>query len=185
MRVIKSLNDAEIVLKELNTKIDTFFSKSPDCRGRQFKNAGAATDPNDFVTLKQLPTIPEIPPNDPQHFAIVLSTTGPIVIGTQISAPYIVGDFRTGIPIWVYAAATFPPSGGPCSVNLTFNGVALLLSDLSIPDGGTASVKATNLVVPIPFFNPGGILLPTCSASNSASLVSIVVGMERRGPSLH
>jgi hypothetical protein len=54
MRVINSLSDAQIVLKELLDWKDNQISKAKDQRGLQIKNAGDATDPADLVTLRQL-----------------------------------------------------------------------------------------------------------------------------------
>ncbi len=54
MRTIKTLEDAQIILKELLDWKDTQISKAKDQRGHQIKNAGDATDPTDLVTLRQL-----------------------------------------------------------------------------------------------------------------------------------
>lgn len=54
MRRISSLEDAQIVLKELLDWKDTQISKAKDQRGLQIRNAGDATAPTDLVTLRQL-----------------------------------------------------------------------------------------------------------------------------------
>ncbi len=54
MRAIKSLADVQIILKEILDWKDNQISKAKDQRGLQIKNAGDATDPTDFVTLRQL-----------------------------------------------------------------------------------------------------------------------------------
>ncbi len=54
MRIVKSLADVQIVLKELLDWKDTQISKAKDQRGHQIKNAGDATQDSDLVTLRQL-----------------------------------------------------------------------------------------------------------------------------------
>ena len=54
MRSINNLQEIQIVLKELLDKKDRDLSKAKDQRGHQIKNGGDATDPQDFVTLRQL-----------------------------------------------------------------------------------------------------------------------------------
>src|SRR5882757_7015766 len=54
MRSIANLDDVQIILKELLDKKDRDLSKAKDQRGHQIKNGGDATDPQDFVTLRQL-----------------------------------------------------------------------------------------------------------------------------------
>src|SRR5678815_686596 len=54
MRAIRNLDDVQIVLRELLDKRGRDLSKAKDQRGHQIKNGGDATDPQDFVTLRQL-----------------------------------------------------------------------------------------------------------------------------------
>lgn len=54
MRAIKSLDDVQTVLKDLDNFKSRMESQVWDLHGRQIKNGGLATDPNDFVLLRQL-----------------------------------------------------------------------------------------------------------------------------------
>lgn len=55
MRSIKSLDDAQIVVREILEQIKLVKSaKDWDFKGLRIKNASPAVDPNDYVTLSQL-----------------------------------------------------------------------------------------------------------------------------------
>ncbi len=54
MRAITSLQDVQIVLKDILDWQDKRDTKALDQHGLQIKNAGDATDGGDLVTLKQL-----------------------------------------------------------------------------------------------------------------------------------
>jgi hypothetical protein len=43
--------------KNLNSVVSSLSTKTPNLHGRQSKNAGAGTDPNDLVTLSQVQTM--------------------------------------------------------------------------------------------------------------------------------
>lgn len=60
MRSINTLSDVQIVLKELDNFKSRMESQVWNLNGRQIKNGGLATDPNDFVILKQLGGLDQI-----------------------------------------------------------------------------------------------------------------------------
>jgi hypothetical protein len=60
VRAINNLNDVQIILKDLDNFKSRIESQVWNLTGRQIKNGGVATDPNDFVVLKQLGGLDQI-----------------------------------------------------------------------------------------------------------------------------
>lgn len=181
MREIKSLEDAKIVIKELAQWKDRISSKSQDLKGLKIQNAGDATQPGDYVTLRQLNnSLPQVvTPN--QHFSIPFSSTGPVTDG-QLSAPFIVGSDRVGKPTAIsvaVAGSAQTPVGGPLTVNISLNGTNMLLTNLELPAGQVGPVTVSNFVSPLPILSVGALLLPVIIAANGASYVTIQLYVTR------
>lgn len=190
MRAIRTLSDVQIVLRELSTRLDTIEGKDWDRHGLKISNVGKGTNPDDVLIVSQLPPPPPPIQHNPQHFAIVFSTTGPVSVGTTISAPYVPGEYRTGIPIWVRIAMVIAPTGGNFTGNIQWKRkggtyINILTQDIVIGPGQFGPVKSVNLINPVPFFDTDDSIIPTCTVASGASLVSYTIGVERRGPSLH
>jgi len=54
MRIVRNLEDVQIVLKEILDKLEKGELKAGDRRGLQIKNMGDGTEDQDAVTLKQV-----------------------------------------------------------------------------------------------------------------------------------
>ncbi len=74
MRAINNLADVQIVLRELIDKKERDLAKAKDQRGHQIKNGGDATDPQDFVTLRQLESA--FPPGNKVAGTTIITKTG-------------------------------------------------------------------------------------------------------------
>jgi len=184
---VKSLQQVQIVLRTHDTALNDLRSRNQDYTGRRITNAGDAVDPQDYVTLRQLPSIvTATSPNIDQNLAIVFSFGSAMPTGSLISSPYVPGEFRTGIPQWVRLVAAQAPSGGPLNCNISWRRtgsttpVNILTSDISVPSGSVDPVKSIMFISPIPFFDVNDSILPTCESANGAGYVSLIVGIKRK-----
>lgn len=190
MRYAKDLKDTNIMLKELFDFKDSFLKNDLDLRGHKIINTAPGSSARDVITFDQLPVIPEPPKEQDKFYTIVFSTTGPISVGDKISAPFIVGKGREGIPYAVQVASTVAPTTGFLAVNLTINGKQLLTTDLIQNNTTNGPVASSSFVAGAGseggFFKLGYqvVVLPTCSAANGASLVTIQLIVKRVKQSL-
>jgi hypothetical protein len=175
MRVIKSLDDVQIVLKEVTQWKDRISSQNQDFKGLKIQNAGPGTEPNDYVTLSQLQqaVVPSAAPV--QNFSIPFSSVGAVTAG-QLSAPYIVGTDRVGNPTAISVAVpstTESPTGVPLIINLAMNGVNMLSTNLSLPVGNEGPVSSSQFISPLPRLAIGNKIVPIIIQSGGASYVTI------------
>ena len=122
MRTINNLQDVQIVLKELLDKKDRDLSKAKDQRGHQIKNGGDATDPQDFVTLRQLESA--FPPGSKVSGTKIITRidTGGGGGGTgPTGPPGPTGPQGPPGPAGIANAVQETPSGTLNSVNKTFS----------------------------------------------------------------
>jgi len=173
VRAVSSFQDVQIVLNKLLNFQNQLTTQNLDYHQLRITNAAPAVNNNDYVILSQLPTIPSTPANTQTQVVIVFSSTGPVTVG-QSSAPYTIGRGRAGgTPYEVHLAATVPPSGGPLTANLQLNGKNLLSADISLPAGQTTAVVSSKFVIPVPTLPYLGLIVPTITLANGASLVTI------------
>ena len=181
MRQIKTLDDAKIIIKELAQWKDRIESKNQDLRGLKIQNAGDATEPQDYVTLRQLPKLVQTTVTPDQHYSIPFSAPGLVVTG-QISPPFIVGIDRVGVPTEISVAVpsvTQAPVNVPLIINLQLNGVNLLTTNLTLPVGQAGPVSAINFITPLPKLMKGMILVPVIVQGGNASFVTIQLYITR------
>jgi hypothetical protein len=181
MRQIKDIQGARIVGKELGQWKDRISSKNQDLKGLKIQNAGDASEPGDYVTLRQLhELLPNISSPD-QHFSIPFSSVGVVSIG-QISAPFIVGSDRVGNPTAISVAVpsiTQAPSGGPLTVNLTLNGADMLATPLILNSGAEGPVTSSQFITPLPKLAVGYKIVPKIITANGAAFVTIQLYVTR------
>lgn len=75
MRSIKSFQDVQTAFNSIDTFVSKWTSQVWNLSGRQIKNGGAATDPTDFVILKQLQASAESSKIDLNTLPVPLSRT--------------------------------------------------------------------------------------------------------------
>ena len=162
MRVAKTFDDVNIMFKELFQWKDRLSSKNQDFHGLKIQNAGDATEPADYVTLRQLPSIPVFANQREQHFSIPFSSSGTVTTG-QLSAPFIVGVDRVGMPTGI-AVAVPTVAQAPVSqdliINVQLNGANILATNLTLPIGKAGPVFSSILVTPTPILSVGAKLTP-------------------------
>lgn len=181
MREVKNIEDARIVIKEIAQWKDRISSKSQDLKGLKIQNAGDATEPGDYVTLRQLPSLVQAPTVAPQHYSIPFSAPGLIVTG-QMSPPYIVGQDRVGIPTSISVAvpsAAQAPTGVPLIVNLNINGINMLVNNLTLPVGQEGPVSSSAFVNPLPKLAIGNKIVPVIIQGGGAQFVTIQLYITR------
>lgn len=187
MRAIKSLQDVQIVLRDINNRLDTLFTKEINLSGRKIVNAGQGVNPTDYVTFNQLPAAQATPADAvDQNLAIVFNPSSPIIVSNMLMAPYVPGEFRTGLPQWVRLAALTPPQGGNLTMNIAWkrkgatNPTNILSTDIVLGAEMTGPVKSIMFIAPLPFFDKDDLIYPTCEMANGAGMVSLIVGIKRK-----
>lgn len=181
MREIDNLKDARVIVKELSQWKDRISSKNQDFKGLKIQNAGDATDPGDYVTLRQLQQlVPNIITPD-QHFSIPFSSVGAVSVG-QTSAPFIVGSDRVGNPSAISIAVPSiaqAPTSGPLTVNLTLNGIDMLSVPLTLNVGEEGAKFSSQFISPLPKLAVGYKIVPKIVAAGGASFVTIQLYVTR------
>lgn len=185
MRVVKSLDDVNVILKELGQWKDRLSSKNQDFKGLKIQNAGDATEPQDYVTLSQLTSVSQSISQNPQHYSIPFSVSGAATTG-MLSAPFIVGKDRVGRPTLVSVAVPTvaqAPSGSDLLVNLQINGINLLANNLDLPIGNAGPISSSAFVSPLPILSVGSKITPVIVSSDGiVSFVTIQLYIERIMP---
>ena len=175
MREPKDLPQSIIMLKELGQWKDRIASKNQDFKGLKIQNAGDATEPQDYVTLKQVQQLVTPSINPAQNFSIPFSSVGPVTAG-QVSAPFIVGTDRVGNPTAISVAVpsvSQAPTGVPLIVNLALNGINMLATNLTLPIGQEGPVSSAQFISPMPVLLAGSKIVPVIIQAGGASYVTI------------
>jgi hypothetical protein len=180
VRVATDWNSANIILKSLQDQITGLQTQDLDFHGRRITNAGNGVNPQDYVTVAQIPSIPASVVSAPGNFTIVFSTSGSVSTG-QLVPPYNVGPGRTGNPLQVWIS-----SNAPLSTQSTYqititntanpNGLAILTTPLILPANSPGPIQVSNFINPLPFFSLGSdIDLEIISADGSGGILSVGV----------
>lgn len=177
MRAIKNLADAQVVLKSVLDWQTNVQTKDQDLNQRRYRNAAPGVLPDDYVTVKQLPTVQVTPPTPDQHYMIVFSSIGAIIAG-QLCAAYIVGQNRIGKPTEVIVNAITAPTTN-ATFNVQVNNVNLLLTDVTLPAGQTGPITVTNFVTPVPLFAYQTVVIPVVTAAGGAAFVTVQIQVLR------
>ncbi len=152
MRAIKDLNDVQIVLRELIDKKERDLAKAKDQRGHQIKNGGDATDPQDFVTLRQLESA--FPPGNKVAGTTIITRTGTGGGGTGPVGPAgPAGPQGPAGPSGVANAVQEVPAGTMNSTNKVFtlsftplaNSLILQLNGITQFQGADVTLAGTTI----------------------------------------
>lgn len=197
MRIVRSLEDVQKILKDILDWKDKISTKDWDFHQLKITNATDGTAPRDYVTLEQLEASKTT--NDDinklirsgrpdQNYTIVFSKDGVVVTGEN-SPPYIVGTGREGQPIQVWVAAEVAPTSANLTVNVQVtytnpgddaqNSFNLLLVDLVLPIGQTLRVFTSTFITPLPSFGHGVKVTKVITSGGNAAYVSIGVVVQR------
>lgn len=179
MRQVKDFKDVNIVLKELIDWKDKISTKDNDFHGLRIRNAGLAIDPNDYVCLSQLPTIPDQTiQGDDQHYSMVWQFDGVVTTGQAITS-FTAGRNRDGTIYEAILSCEGAPSGGDLTVNFQILGVNLLSADLKVPSGGNGPVTSMSVNQPIPKIGYLTKVTPKIINGAGASLVYMALVIKR------
>jgi hypothetical protein len=179
MRAIKSLDDVQIVLRELLDWKSLKTTKDWDFRGLRITNASPARDPNDYVILSQLknPASPGISSNE--SYTQVWESPGQVTTGDLINA-FVVGLGREGTPNQVWVTARVAPVSSDFSINISVDGNNLLQTPLILPISQTLPVFSSNFVSPTPQIGLGATIFPVIiNGDGAVSLVSMGLVVKR------
>lgn len=186
MRSIKSIQDADIVVKPILDFKSRLENKHWDRHGLQIKNNADATDPGDYVTLRQLPVIPTIPPQQDQHYSIVFTTSSTVTDGMAIPC-FTIGQERTGIPIRVKATCETAPISD-AFINVALNPdptgdpskyANILQTNLKMPAGSFEVSVSSEFVIPLPRFGVNYKVKPIIVTAAGMGLVTITVIVQK------
>jgi hypothetical protein len=176
MRIVKSFEDVNIVIKPIQDFISLFKTKDFDRQGLRLKNNGNAIDPQDYVTLGQLKSNEQSSQLQDIFYTIVFSFGGVPAAGSA-NPDWVTGLMREGIPIEVWGKVKIAPVGGPFAFNVLLNGTSLLTSNISFTD--TNPHHSSSFVNPVPLLGRYSTLTPTLATINNAANVSIGVVVKR------
>lgn len=96
MRAIKTLQDAEIVIRDLHNQLDKFRSENIDMSKRRVVNAHPSRDDYDYVVRKELQeattqvVTQQQSTNTPKRYSIVFSSNPVVLPGQPATPPYII-----------------------------------------------------------------------------------------------
>lgn len=182
MRAIKSLDDVQIVLRDLLDFKRRVETQNFNMHGNKVVNAAAGTDPNDYVVLSQLPKQVPAPAQKDHHYTIVLSKDG-IPNDGENTPPFYVQVDRVGIPTVAWVAvigaptsdATFQikriPADGSPAVNILAAPMPLLT--------GAFSNTVSNFIIPVMQFARGDIVYGTVLVGGNSAQISMGVVVKR------
>lgn len=178
MRIVKSFDDVNIVIKPIQDFISLFSTKDFDRRKLRLKNNGDAVDPQDYVTLHQLESSTQAVATPDQFFTVVFSNQGVPNVGSAFPN-WVTGINRDGIPIEIWGMTQGGAVAGSFVFNVLLNGVALLTSSISIGAGIVTPVHSSSFINPIPKLGKYSTMVPTIVSANGASNISIGVVVKR------
>jgi hypothetical protein len=173
VKIVRTMQDVQNALNELFTFKDKWTTGSWDNSGNKISNVGPGVAQTDVATMAQLPFVPQPTSLSLKYYTIVFESVGVITVGSNISAPFIAGRGRTGIPVQIWLAATNKPTTGPLAINMNVNGLPLLTNNL-VMDVGDPSPQVSS-VFNIPSQKVGYLysVTPLVASVGGASLVSI------------
>lgn len=178
-----------------NSRVDLLSVRTLNLSGRQAKNAGDATDAQDFVTLGQLPGIVKATVGLPKkyYYTIVFSSGAvPVVVGDAVASPYGIGRGREGYPFEAHVEAdiTGAPAGSSLKINFRASYTTLvagvytdnivgdiLTTDLELLVGNPGPIS-TRKMNPITLLQ-GYRITPRIKQVGTATLISVSLIVEK------
>lgn len=180
MRVAKTIEDVNIILKAILNRNSSLDTKNRDNHGLKIINAGDAIDPGDYVTLRQLKQVTQQIPTGPKYFSIPFSSTGVVAVGDLV-APYNPGTGRTGKPFEVILSATIAAVSQDLKMNMQINGVNILRNDIVLPIGQTNAVASSDFIDNLPMIGRLSSIVPVVTqadGTSSAVTITLVVQLQ-------
>ncbi len=170
-RIIKSLDDAQAALNELQDWKDKLTTAPWDFHGLRITNASPSVNANDYIIRSELTPGPSSLKDGPNIYTAVFTRDAP-VDGEAIPA-YVAGTDRDGVIIQVWLNAQVSPTTGNLAVNPTINGVSLLTTPITIVNGSSAVAVSNALISPVPVVGYLTKLAGAVVTAGGASLVTM------------
>jgi|SRR5580693_4159212 hypothetical protein len=180
MRVAKTIDDVNIILKQILNRNSSLDTKNRDNKGLKVTNAGDATDPGDYVTLRQLKQVTQQIPTGPDYFSIPFSSDGVVAVGDLVP-PYNPGTGRTGKPYEVILSATVPAVSQDLKMNIQINGTNILKNDIDLPIGQTNAVASSDFINNLPMVGRLSTIVPIVTQADGTSAavtITLVVQLQ-------
>ena len=180
MRVVKSIQDVNIVLKQILDRNATKDTKNNDMHGLKITNASPGTDPSDYVTLSQLQSVTQQAPTTNDYFSIPFSNGGVVAVGDLIP-PYNPGTGRTGKPYEIILSASVAAVSQDLKANVQINGVSILATPIDLPIGQTAAVSSSDFISNLPMVSKLCTITPIivqADGTSAAVTITLVVQVQ-------
>jgi hypothetical protein len=174
MRRVTDLSQIQNVVRQTQNAFNKISTHDWDRSGTRLTNNAPGVNPNDYVIMAQLPTIPAATPVANQHYTIVFSNQGVPGIGDAFPE-YVVGSNRIGTPTEVWIRGKVSPVGGPFTVTVTKNNINILTTNLILPATQSGPVYQYNFTLPIPNFGKGDVIGGSVVTANNVSVWSVGV----------
>lgn len=178
MRTIRDLRDAQLAITELLDWKERFQTKDLDLRQLRIRNAAPGVNPDDYVTVSQLPEFKPVEFDKTSYHTIVFSKDG-VVSDTDIIPWYIVGRERDGVPVEVIVTARTAPSSGNLSINLQLNGNYILTDPIVLSSGQTGPIRSSSFINPLPILGYEHKLNPVILLAGGAGSVTVELVIRR------
>jgi hypothetical protein len=169
-RQLKDLADTQAAVRELLDFQEKLKLQSWDMRGNRITNAAEGKEPNDYVTVSQLPVIKDNTITYEDIRTIYFCSGATVAVGDLIPV-YKVGRGQESTLVEVLLEAVTLPVTDSLKINLMYrlNGaatpVSILQDDLELTVGATEGVFTSKFVVPTIKLARYGILYPTITQS--------------------
>jgi hypothetical protein len=188
MRTIRTLDDAQLAIRELYQEIDRLRSSDISLKGRKITGAARGTKAGEYATFDQIPKIvdPVINHKD-QFYTIVFTKSGTIFTAENIP-PFVVGRGREGMLHEVWAVASTGPTSTALKINVQVSALDILDvpvdtivldADLEVPATKTVPYFSSTFITNNPKLQRHCWLRPTIVLGSSAADVTIGLVVKR------
>jgi len=147
-RIIKTLDDAQRAINELQDWKDKLTTAPWDFHGLRITNASPSKDDNDYVIRAELIKPPPAANLEHDVYTAVFSRDAPV--DGEIIPSYVAGTDRDGKLVQVWLTAIGAPASAALVINPTLNGVTLLTAPITLPISSTAVIVSNAFVSPFP-----------------------------------
>ena len=176
-RIIKTLQDAQAAINELQDWKDKLATASWDFHGLRITNAGPSKDANDYVIRSELTAPPPAIGSSNDVYTAVFTSDAPT--DSDILPAYIAGTNRDGTIIQVWCRTKGPPSGGNFSIDPSINNTKLLTTPLIVPSGSALTAVSNAFISPLPAIGYLTEISGIVNTASSATLVTMGVVVRR------
>ena len=186
MRIIKSLEDAQVAIRELYGLFDKFNSKDIDLSKRRVVNASPSKEPYDYVVRKELTDSIGNTTNNVvssgstsvrQVYTLVFCNNGTPKVGNP-TAPYYIIKRNSTLTCINIIAETPPSPGNMATFNLYCDGSLINSSPIQVLDSYSPGTILEFLIFNIVSFSVGQVISLEAILVNGISNITIELYLE-------